>query len=173
MLTAHELVGFMSPSLAVEILTWILESEKPTYRATLNAVAAARHLRPVFLERQPKTQRHSTMIATLARPALEEVASTLLRTWLVKKHRTMLVDFLNGMGIENSEGVVEDLPPAMDDQKLRAAVDGLLAKYPPETVSVYLHAFNDMNEVNWPNLKGLLETDNRLQLGGLATGKTE
>jgi hypothetical protein len=80
----------------------------------------------------------------------------------------MLVDFLNALGIEHSEGVVEDLPPGVDDAKLRLAVDGLLAKYPPETVAVYLHAFNDMNEANWPNLKALLEGDPRLQLGAPA-----
>jgi len=45
-------------------------------------------------------------------------------------------------------------------------VDTLLAKYPPEAVAVYLHAFNEMNTVGWPNLKTMLETDPRLQLGG-------
>jgi hypothetical protein len=54
MLTSHELFGFMSPTLAGEILAFTFESEKPTYRATLNAVAEVRRLRPVFLERQPK-----------------------------------------------------------------------------------------------------------------------
>jgi hypothetical protein len=165
MLTAHELFGFMSPALATEILTYLFESEKPTYRATLNAIAEARHLRPVFLERQSKTQRHATMLATLAKPGLEAVAGNLIRTWLVKKHKTMLVDFLNALGIENNEGVVDDLPPTMDDAKLTAAVDVLLAKYPPESVSVYLHAFNDMNEANWANLKTMLDGDKRLQLG--------
>jgi hypothetical protein len=165
MLTSHELFGFMSPALAAEILTYAFESEKPTYRATLKAIAEARHVRPVYLERQAKTVRHAAMLGSLAHPGLEAVASNLIRTWLVKKYRSMLVDFLNALGIENSEGVVEDLPPSMDDQKLRAAVDGLLAKYPPETVAVYLHAFNDMNEANWPNLKALLEADSRLQLG--------
>jgi hypothetical protein len=77
----------------------------------------------------------------------------------------MLVDFLNALEIKNEEGVVEDLPESVDDAKLRAAVDGLLAKYPHEAVSVYLNAFNDMNEANWPNLKTLLESDSRLQLG--------
>jgi hypothetical protein len=168
MLTSHELLGFMSPALAAEILTFTFESEKPTYRATLNAVAEARRLRPVFLERQPKSHRHATMLATLARPALEVVAGNLIRTWLVKKYKIMLVDFLNSLDIENSEGVVEDLPANVDDEKLRAAVDGLLAKYPHEVVAVYLHAFNDMNEANWSNLKFLLETDARLQLGAHA-----
>ena len=54
----------------------------------------------------------------------------------------------------------------MDDAKLRAAVDALLTKYPAEIVAVYLNAFNDMNEANWPNLKAVLEGDKRLQLGG-------
>lgn len=165
MLTSHELLGFMSPALATEILTFVFESEKPTYRATLNAVAEARRLRPIFLERQPKPQRHALMLATLHRPALELVAGNLIRTWLLKKHKTMLSDFLNALGIENKDGVVEDLPATMEDAKLRSAVDTLLAKYPPEAVAVYLNAFNDMNEANWGNLKSLLEGDPRLQLG--------
>ena len=165
MLTSHELFGFMSPNLAGEIITFIFESDKPTYRATLNAVAEARHLRPVFLERQPKTQRHAAMIATLARPALDLVAGSLIRTWLLKKHKAMLVDFLNALGIKNEDGVVENLPESMDDAKLKLAIETLLAKYPPEAVAVYLNAFNDMNEANWANLKNILESDPRLQLG--------
>jgi hypothetical protein len=165
MLTSHELFGFMSPNLAGEIITFIFESDKPTYHATLNAVAQARHLRPVFLERQPKTQRHAAMIATLARPALDLVAGSLIRTWLLKKHKGMLVDFLNALGIKNEEGVVENLPESMDDAKLKPAIETLLAKYQPEAVAVYLNAFNDMNEANWANLKNILESDPRLQLG--------
>jgi hypothetical protein len=168
MLTSHELLGFMSPGLALEILTYTYESDKPIYRATLNAVAEARKLRPVFFERQPRTQRHTAMLATLTRPALELVTGNLIRAWLLKKYRQMLVDFLDALGIPHKEGVVEDLPKAMDDTKLRAAVDVLLAKYPPEAASVYLHAFSDMNEVEWPALKTMLESDPRLQLGASA-----
>ena len=84
MLTSHELLGFMSPALALEILSYTHESDKPLYRATLNAVAEARKLRPVFLERQPRAQRHATMLATLARPALELFTGNLIRNWLLK-----------------------------------------------------------------------------------------
>jgi hypothetical protein len=165
MLTSHELLGFMSPQLALEILTYAYESDKPLYRATLAAVAEARKLRPVFLERQPRTQRNATMVATLAKPSMEAVTANLVRTWLLKKYTGMLGDFLSALGIEHKEGVVEDLPAAMDDAKLKAAVDAILAKYPPEVVAVYLNAFNEMNEVEWPNLKTMLESDKRLQLG--------
>ncbi len=166
MLTAHELFGFMSPSLALEILTYAYETDKPLYRATLGAVAESRKLRPIFLERQPRPQRHATMLATLARPALDMVTSNLLRTWLLKKHKPMLADFLDALGITHQEGIVEDLPASIDEAKLRAAVDTLVAKYPPEAVAVYLHAFSEMNEVEWPGLKTMLDSDPRLQLGG-------
>jgi len=166
MLTSHELIGFVSPGLANEILGFTFESDKPTYKATLAAVAQARHLRPVFLERQPRAQRDATILSTLTRPALDQMAGALLRAWLVKKYKSMLVDFLTALGIEHKDGVVDDLPPAVDDAKLKSAVDTLLAKYPPEVVAVYLNAFNDMNEANWENLKKMLETEPRLQLGG-------
>ena len=165
MLTSHELFGFMSAALADEILAYAHESDKPLYRTTLHAVAAARKVRPVFLERQPRQQRHAAMLTVLCRPALELAAGNLVRSWLVKKQNAMLVQFLDALGIPHAEGVVENLPPAADDAKLRAAVEGLLAKYPHEAVAVYLLAFNEMNQANWPNLKALLETEPRLQLG--------
>ena len=168
MLTAHEIFGFMSPTLAGEILAYTFESDKPLYRTTLNAVAEARKVRTVFLERQPRAQRHATMLAVISRPAMEAVAGTLLRNWLVKKESAMLAQFLDALEIKNDKGVVENLPPAVDDAKLHAAVEGLLANHPPEAVAVYLLAFNDMNEANWPNLKVMLETDARLQLGNRA-----
>jgi hypothetical protein len=165
MLKSHELLGFMSPALANEILAFAFDEEKPTYRAILQTVAEARHVRLVFLERQPRVQRNTTILTTLTRPQLDVAAGTLLRTWLVKKQSAMLVDFLNSLGIANENGVVEDLPATVDDAKLKAAVDGLLTKYPSEAVGVYLNAFNDMNQANWPNLKTLLENEPRLQLG--------
>jgi len=168
MLASHEMFGFMSPALAGEILSYTFEADKPLYRTALNAVAEARKVRPIFLERQPRVQRHATMLAVISRPAMEAVASTLIRNWLVKKENAMLVQFLDALEIPHEKGVVENLPPAADDEKLKAAVEGLLAKHPPEAVAVYLLAFNDMNEANWPNLKTMLDTDARLQLGSRA-----
>ena len=166
MLTAHELIGFMTPELAAEILEHAHSSEKELYKATLTAVAQARKVRPVFLERQPRTEQHNAIISTLSRPSMELAAAGLLRGWLLKKHNALLTDFLDALGLPHKNGVVDDLPGAMDEAKLRAAVDAVLAKHPPEVVTVYLHAFYEMNETRWPNLKSLLETDPRLQLGG-------
>lgn len=168
MLKSHELIGFMSPALAADILSFTFESDKPAYRATMAAVAQAKNVRPVFLERQPRETRHASMVSVLAKPTMDAAAAALLRAWLVKKHEPMLVDFLNALGIKHDKGVVEDLPATMDDAKLKPAVEILLGKYSHETVSVYLNAFNDLNGAGWPNLKALLESDTRLQLGAHA-----
>jgi len=165
MLTSHELLGFMSPKLALEILTYTFDTDKAVYRATMNAVAEARRVRPIFLERQPKPQRHAAMLASLTRPGLEMVTANLIRTWLLKKYKDMLCDFLDALGIVHKDGVVEDLPATVEDAKLNTAIDTLMGKYPREVVAVYLHAFQEMNEVQWANLKALLEADKRLELG--------
>ncbi|HEV2693000.1 MAG TPA: hypothetical protein VG347_08920 [Verrucomicrobiae bacterium] len=168
MLTSHELLGFMSPTLAKEILSFIFESDKPAYKATLTAVAEAKHVRPIFLERQPRDQRHATMLSALTKPNLDAAAAAFIRAWLVQKNAQMLIDYLNALDIKNDKGVVEDLPATVDDAKLKAAVELLLGKYPHEVVAVYLNAFNDLNGAGWPNLKAILENDTRLQLGGHA-----
>ncbi len=168
MLKSHELLGFMSPLLATDILQYVFESDKPAYKATLAAVAGVKHVRPVYLERQPRETRHKEMLSVLTKPQLDGAAGALLRGWLVGKHKAMLADFLNALEIKNEDGVVEDLPKTMDDAKLKAAIDLLLGKYPAEIVAVYLNAFNDMNTAGWANLKTLLESDARLQLGNHA-----
>ena len=168
MLKSHELLGFMSPALANDILNYIHETDKPGYRATMAAVAQAKHVRPVFLERQSRPERHASMISALSKPNLDAAAAGLLRAWLVQKQAPMLMDYLDALGIKHEKGVVEDLPATVDDAKLKAAVEKLLAKYPHEAVAVYLNAFNDMNAAGWANLKTLLENDARLQLGNHA-----
>ena len=168
MLTSHELMGFMSPALANEILNFAYESDKPTYKATMNGVAQALRVRPVYLERQPRPQRHASMAQVLSKPGMDMAAGTLLRAWLLQKYKPMLKDFLNALEIKNEEGVVDDLPPSMDDEKLKSAIETLLSKHPHEAVAVYLNAFNEMNQANWDNLKKILESDSRLQLGNHA-----
>ena len=166
MMTAHELFGFMSPKLANEIIEWSFIQEKQTYKVALHSVAAAKKVRPVFLERQPRAARHTAMIQALARPTLEQASSALLRTWLTKAQTTVLCDFLDALELKHEKGVLEDLPESVDDARLNNALTALLQKHSQEIVAVYLNAFNSMNETSWTNLDRLLKADDRLQLHG-------
>jgi len=166
MMTAHELFGFMSPKLANDIIDWSFAEDKQTYKVALHSVAAARKLRPVFLERQPRAQRHTAMIQAFTRPLLEQAGAALLRSWLTKAQTAVLCDFLDALEIKHDKGVLENLPEAVDDAKLNHAINTLLGKHPQEVVAVSLNAFNSMNDTSWSNLDGLLKSDERLQLHG-------
>ena len=166
MLTFHELMGFMSPKMADQILDDTQTNNKDVYRALVVSMAQVLKARPEFLSRQPKERRHKNFLQSLAKPGFEEQAGNLIRGWLFKEHKEVLTSFLDKLEIEHEEGMVDDLPETMSDEELNGAVDMLLEKYERELVAVYLIAFNASNEDRWDNLDSLLADDERLQLGG-------
>lgn len=165
----HELLATVPQELVLDMVEFAHANDREVYRTALASVAQALKLRPVFLERQPRAQQHKTIASAVTRRTLAAVADSLLRTWLLKKHTAVLTDFLDALKIPHDKGVVEELPPSVDDAALQAAVDALLAKHPPQVVAIYLHAFGSMNAVHWPNLENLVQNDSRL-LEGLLQG---
>lgn len=163
---AHELFQHISTPLAAEVFTFLHEKEKPVYKAAIQGLANQRNLRAVFVERKPRDERHAWMKTALSRPVSDTLATHLLQAWLLGANKSMLCDFLDALGIAHEEdGTVEVIPPSPPKEKLQAAVDQLMTKYPPEAVAVYLHAFRDMDSsVQWPALNEILEDDPRLQL---------
>ncbi len=60
---------------------------------------------------------------------------------------------------------MEDLPGEPPREQLEEAVTRLLETHEPEVVSVYLRAFQALNETGWGTLDVLLAGDARLRLG--------
>lgn len=164
MLKYHELIGFMPPKLAEEILNFAFTDEKALYRTLMAAVADARKLRPAFFEKKPRVERHKEMLDFLSRPRQEGAAADMVRTWLIKKQTPMLVDFLDALGIPHQDGIAQDFPKEIPDDRMTAGVELLLSKYPHETVAIYLNAFHAMNDASFPRLGAFLQDDPRLQL---------
>ena len=163
MLSSFELLGFISSDLNNRILTDSAEDNRDVYETTLAGVAKLRRMRPQFLKSQPKPARHKLLIESLRRPAFEEVTSQLLRGWLIKHQKDMLILFLDSLNIEHEDGVVEDLPKDISNEELKSAITVLLGKNEREIVVLYLHAFQSMNDAGWANLEIALETDERLE----------
>jgi hypothetical protein len=164
-MTANEMFVSISPALAARIIDEVHGTDKDLYRVVLAAAAQARKVRPVFLERQPRAEQHRVVAASLTRAEMQMVASNLLSGWLVKNQKQILTEFLDALKIEHKDGVVDDLPKEVSDADLTGAVNLLFSKYEREVVALYLHAFNDMNDANWPNLHKMFDTDERLLLG--------
>lgn len=164
MMTLNEIIGFMSPDLANEILDDTFKEDKQLYKAIGAEVAAALKLRPIFFEQKARGERNKIILDLLTRPRMQNSAATLLRGWLVKTEAPMLTDFMDTLGIAHKNGVVEDFPETVDEAKVNAAVDKLLEKYPQEKVLVYLNSFSAMNDAPWESLTKRLREDKRLQL---------
>ncbi|MEP6698915.1 MAG: hypothetical protein ABJB09_04220 [Verrucomicrobiota bacterium] len=154
----------MSAARAAEIFTFLQTEQKPVYKAAIQGLASQRNLRGVFVERKPPNERYPWMQAALSRRVSEALASHLLQAWLLGGHKQMLCNFLDSLGIAHDEdGTVNVLPAAPPKEKIAEAVAQLLAKYPAETVAIYLHAFRDMDsEVQWPALDEILAENTQL-----------
>ena len=162
---AHELFQMMSPETAAQVFVFLQKEEKPVYKAAIQGLANQRNLRGVFIERKPPNERHPWMKHALSRPISDTLATHLLQAWLLGANKEMLNDFLDALEIAHDpDGTVEELPAAPPQEKITAAIEALLAKYPAEVVAIYLHAFRDMDSsVQWPALNAILSDDARLQ----------
>ncbi|MHA3773863.1 hypothetical protein ACXR0O_20200 [Verrucomicrobiota bacterium sgz303538] len=155
----------MPQATAAQLLGFLFEKEKPLYKATVDSLAKQRKLRPVFIERKPRDERFAWLKDTLGKKNNEAIAAHLLQIWLVGAHRQVLCDFLDALGIAHDEnGTIDTLPPAPSKEDLTKAINTLFEKNDPAVVSVYLHAFQALDETGWSTLEELLKEDSRLQL---------
>jgi len=165
----YEIFAALPPAVAEELFAFIHEKEKPLYKATIDTLAKQRKLRPIFVERKPRAERHAWMKEVLGRKINEAVAAHLLQIWLVGAHSELLCDFLDGLGIAHDDnGTIETLPTAPAKADLSKTIDALLITHDPAVVVVYLHAFQALDENGWSTLAELLVEDPRLQLAAPA-----
>ena len=165
-LTPSDIFQRTSPALVSTLFSYLHEKEKPLYKATIEAVAKQRKLRPVFIERKPRNERHAWLQDALGRKSSDAVAAHILQIWLVGQHSKLLCDFLDGLEIKHDEnGTVEQLPPAPSKEALEKVINELLQKHDPEIVAVYLNAFQALDDTGWDSLDELLQSNERLQLG--------
>jgi len=163
----YEIFSKLSPELTNQIFAYLLESEKPVYKAMIQNIATRRKLRPIFIERKPKNERHIWLQQALSLKSADDITMQLLQIWLLGSQREMICDFLDHLGIaHDGKGVVENLPAEPPREKLEETITKLLEKRSPEVVAVYLHAFQAMDETGWQVLDEVLLTDSRIALKG-------
>jgi hypothetical protein len=162
----YEIFGKLSPELANQMFAYLLESEKPVYKAMIQNIASRRKLRSVFIERKPKNERHLWLHQALSLKGADDITTQLLQIWLLGAQREMICEFLDLLGItHDGKGVVENLPSEPTRERLNDTITKLIEKRSPAVVAVYLHAFQAMDETGWSGLDEILATDPRVALG--------
>ena len=165
MLTPHEIFAKMPAPMALGIFAFLHEHQKPLYKATVDSLAKARSMRPVFIEKKPRNEQHSWLASQLSRRANDGTAAHVLQLWLVGAHRNLLCEFLDGFGIAHDEnGTVEELPSAPPREELIRVITALRERYEPQLLAVYLNTFQSLDSEGWSTLRDLISEDPSLQL---------
>ena len=155
----------MPEETAGKLFKFLSEKNIALYKATIESLAKQRKLRTVFVERKPRNERNAWLKDALGRKTSEAIAAHVLQIWLVGEHRQLLCDFLDSLQIaHDKDGMVESLPPAPAKEELLKAIESLLPKHDQDVVTVYLHAFQAIDDKGWQSLSEILEEDERFSL---------
>ena len=147
------------------ILEWMRNEERAVYRAAIRELAALKKIRPQYIQQKPVAEQFTWLHKNLQWIPSVEIGDHLLQVWLLRKHKDMLVDFLNHLDIKhNGHGIVDDLPEELDKEKLAKALDSLFEKYPAGVVSVYLQMFQLQTDKGFTALAEALENDARITI---------
>ena len=151
-LTAAEKTDAITACLSDDENGWVKNS-------TRTAVAAALKFRPQTVATWPRAK----LVSEAARLPLDD--AQLLSAYIVDLHlghrRPMMGAFLDTLGIENDEGRIDSEKveiPVQDPEKLAAAADALVAKFPPDEVTTYFLTLLLQDSAVWAGLIGWLET---------------
>jgi hypothetical protein len=150
---------------AHQILLSAQETQKKLYKTALDIFSKQMGLRPQKVLEMPKVERHLVWQKLLAQGYLEALSFNLVSNWLMQTQSPLLCAWLDALGIpHNGNGVTDHFPPSPSREKLQAAIEQILTKADPKTVSIYLRSFNEIDGVHWPELDQLVSSDQRLQL---------
>ncbi len=163
---AYQIFQESSDDLGTSIFQYLREEQREVYTASLSSLAQNRRLRPVFIQRKPGKDQIAWLLKNVRLQGSNEIAEQVLQLWLMKAHQDLLVEFLDGVGIDHDgEGAADDLPDDLDAKKLKTTVDKLLADRDKEVVRTYLYVFNMQSADGFDALNALIAETPDLHLG--------
>ena len=169
-MTASEIFEKATPQCTANIISFLHDEDRTAYRSVMTYLTSRRKLRPVFLEKKPKLERHQWMVTALGNKRNEDLALEILQTWVLKTQSEAILQFLEDLGIEHDgKGLIETTPPEPAPDLVEKGVTHLLEKYPAEHIAIYLHLFLQMDPEGWIHLRKLLAELPALQIPPLPT----
>ncbi len=111
-------------------------------------IAKLLKFRPQAIRKLPLEQRAKRAKLILQRGNNAELCYEVLGTYLMRKHEKLVTSFLDAVGIEHEEGIVQDSSQLPEGDKIQGAVQGLDQEFPPEEVTLYLA----ISAQTWPEV---------------------
>jgi hypothetical protein len=154
---SNEIFAGMSGEEAVSFLESMRAAAPEVANLALGAAAEAFRLRPEFLKRQPRQRQAEWMRRALGRTVGAPLAEEVLATYFLEYELEMLVELLDGFGVDHDEGRLAHASPTSPEPKaLEKAVAAFRKGADGQKRELLLRAFAAQSSVEWPGLEALL-----------------
>lgn len=102
-------------------------------------VAKKLKFRPQAIRKLPMVQRAKRARSLVTSGGMADLCYEMFGTYLMKDHKQLVIDFLDGTGVEHEEGLLKNPQEAKPESaKLGPTVSELDGKYDPADVTLYL-----------------------------------
>lgn len=156
---SYQVFAAMTPERAVEVMRNLREGAPVMFRQAVDAAAVSIRTRPVYLRNQPFEKRAETIRRSLARAVANPVADEMLAIYFLQCRKELLVEWLDGIGLEHDEGTLEeDAPPQPKKAELEAAVKQFVSVDDEPDRELLLAAFAAQESIEWPDLDAYIES---------------
>jgi hypothetical protein len=153
---SYQIFAGLDPEQAEQMLARLAEKAPAMFMQALAAASAALKARPIYFQRQPFPKRAQAVRRTLSRVSANAIADEVLAVYFLECRKELLVEWLDGVGVEHKDGtLVADAPAQPAEKKLRAAVESFRAGDDPDR-DLLLRAFAAQDAIEWPILDALL-----------------
>jgi hypothetical protein len=154
---AYQIFAAIDPDHSEAVLREIAKEAPAMFTQGVYAAAAAFRSRPQFLAKQPFAKRASMVRRALARVAANPVAEEMLATYFLECKKDVLIEWLDAIGLEHKEGMLEaDAPEEPDADKLKSTVAQFRAGDDEPDRLLLLRAFAAQSAIEWPALDELI-----------------
>jgi hypothetical protein len=156
---SYQVFSEMSADRANAVMSELSKTAPQMFQQALMAASAAMNARPVYLKRQPFEKQAQAVRRALARVAANGVAEEILAVYFLECRKELLIEWLDTLGIEHDEGMLQDDAPAAPDKAtLQKARDKFCAAEDDDR-PLLLSAFAAQTAIDWPDLEALLNEE--------------
>lgn len=154
---SYQVFASLPPDRARAVMQRLAEEAPAVFAQAVAAAAVAMKARPLYLQRQPFDKRAEAVRRSLSRVAADPVAAEVLAVYFLQCRKELLVEWLDGVGLEHEDGTLTgDSPPEPAKDELDGAVGRFLAGDDDPDRRLLLAAFAAQDAVEWPELEARL-----------------
>jgi len=154
---SYQVFAAMPPDRAVAVMSELSKNAPQMFKQALAAASVSMNARPTYLQKQPFEKQAAAVRRALSRVAANAVAEEILAVYFLECRKALLVEWLDLLGLEHDEGILEaDTPIAPDKARLEQARNAFCGVDDDADRPLLLDAFAAQSAIDWPDLEALL-----------------